>query len=215
MPDTIAQQLLERNKKWVSEQVASDPDYFKNLAKGQHPHTLWIGCADSRVPANVITGSRSGDLFVHRNIANVVVHDDLNMLSVLEYAVLHLEVEHVIVCGHYGCGGVKAALGHQNLGLINKWLRFIKDEYWHNKAELEELGEARAIERRMVELNVSAGVRSLGKTSILQKSWAKRNAPIIHGWVYDLEDGLLRDLDCDMVNTDQLDDIYKFDLSGG
>ena len=211
---TIAEQLLEQNKQWVAEQLDEDPDYFKQLAQGQHPHSLWIGCADSRVPANVITGTRSGDIFVHRNIANVVVHDDLNMLSVLQYAVQVLKVEHVIVCGHYGCGGVKAALSHQNLGLINKWLRFIKDVYWVHQRELSNYSNAGALERRMVELNVIEGVHSLAKTSIIQESWAERQGPIVHGWVYDLSDGILRDLGVDMRSASQIEDIYRFDLDG-
>ena len=209
---TIAEQLLEQNKQWVAEQLGEDAEYFTKLAQGQHPHSLWIGCADSRVPANVITGTRSGDIFVHRNIANVVVHDDLNMLSVLQYAVEVLKVEHVIVCGHYGCGGVKAALSHQNLGLINKWLRFIKDVYWVHQRELSNYSNAVALERRMVELNVIEGVHSLAKTSIIQEAWAERGGPIVHGWVYDLADGLLRDLGVNMRSASQIEDIYRFDL---
>lgn len=212
MTDTIAKQLLAQNDVWVREQLEADPDYFTNLAKGQHPHTLWFGCADSRVPANVITGTQAGDLFVHRNIANVLVHDDLNMLSVLQYAVEALEVEHIVVCGHYGCGGVKAAMGHQDLGLINKWLRYIKDVYSHHEYDLNALDTSEATERRLVELNVMEGVHSLAKTSILQKAWASRGAPTIHGWVYDLADGRLRDLGVDTSNTDKLEEVFKFDL---
>ena len=211
--DLISKTLLEGNRAWVDEQLAQDPDYFHKLAEGQHPHSLWIGCADSRVPANVITGTRSGDIFVHRNIANVVVHDDLNMLSVLQYAVQVLKVQHVIVCGHYGCGGVKAALGHQNLGLINKWLRYIKDVYRLNSAELEKYTDPAKIERRLVELNVIEGVHNLAKTSIIQEEWAERGAPLVHGWVYDLSDGILRDLGVNMSDTSHLEAIYKYDLS--
>ena len=211
--DLISKTLLAGNRAWVDQQLAEDPSYFEKLAQGQQPHSLWIGCADSRVPANVITGTRSGDIFVHRNIANVVVHDDLNMLSVLQYAVEVLQVQHVIVCGHYGCGGVAAALGHQNLGLINKWLRYIKDVYRLNSAELEKYTDPKKIERRLVELNVIEGVHNLAKTSIIQEAWAERGAPLVHGWVYDLSDGLLRDLGVNMSDTSHLETIYKYDLS--
>jgi carbonic anhydrase len=210
--DLISKQLLANNKAWVAEQLTRDPAYFENLSKGQQPHSLWIGCADSRVPANVITGTRSGDIFVHRNIANVVVHDDLNMLSVLQYAVEVLEVEHVIVCGHYGCGGVKAALGHQNLGLINKWLRYIKDVYRLNSKELDEYSDPEKLERRLVELNVVEGVHNLAKTSIIQKAWVKRGGPVLHGWVYDIADGILRDLEVNASDTRHLEQIYKYDI---
>lgn len=208
-PD-ISEHLLERNKAWVTEQLSADPDYFKKLAEGQHPHSLWIGCADSRVPANVITGTRSGDIFVHRNIANVVVHDDLNMLSVLQYAVEVLKVEHIIVCGHYGCGGVKAALTHQDLGLINKWLRYIKDVYRLHQRELASYTDADSLERRMVELNIIESVRGLAKTSIVQEAWLERGSPVLHGWVYDLSDGILRDLGVTMSDTSRIEDIYKY-----
>ncbi|MGB5696947.1 MAG: carbonic anhydrase [Polyangiales bacterium] len=210
-PD-IAELLLEGNKRWVSEQLAADPDYFHKLAEGQYPHSLWIGCADSRVPANVITGTRSGDIFVHRNIANVVVHDDLNMLSVLQFAVEVLQVEQVIVCGHYDCGGVKAALTHQNLGLINKWLRYIKDVYRLHSRELAAYSDKGLLERRMVELNIIESVRGLAKTSIVQEAWARKGAPILHGWVYDLEDGILRDLGVTMSDTSRIEDIYRYNF---
>jgi carbonic anhydrase len=210
-PDTeIAELLLEKNKAWVAEQLAADPDYFKTLAQGQRPHSLWIGCADSRVPANVITGTRSGDIFVHRNIANVVVHDDLNMLSVLQYAVEVLEVQHVIVCGHYGCGGVNAALTRQHFGLIDGWLRFIKDVYHLHERELAAYSNSASLERRMVELNIIEGVRSLAKTSIVQRAWKERKSPVLHGWVYDLADGLLRDLGVTMSDARHIDDIYRY-----
>lgn len=202
--------LLEQNKAWVDEQLAADPDYFKRLSEGQQPHSLWIGCADSRVPANVITGTRSGDIFVHRNIANVVVHDDLNMLSVLQFAVEVLQVQNIIVCGHYGCGGVKAALTHQNLGLINKWLRYIKDVYRLHERELAAYTDATSLERRMVELNIIEGVRGLAKTSIVQHAWVERKLPILHGWVYDIADGILRDLGVTMSDTSRIEDIYKY-----
>ena len=208
--DRIANALLEGNRTWVAEELARDPNYFETLAAGQHPHSLWIGCADSRVPANVITGTRSGEIFVHRNIANVVVHDDLNMLSVLQFAVEVLQVQNIIVCGHYGCGGVKAALTHQNLGLINKWLRYIKDVYRLNRRELDAYTDADSLERRMVELNIIESVRGLAKTSIVQEAWARRQSPVLHGWVYDISDGILRDLGVTMRDTRRIDDIYKY-----
>ena len=212
--EATPQYMLEQNRQWVSERLAEDPQYFEDLAKGQHPQALWIGCADARVPANVITGTKPGDIFVHRNIANLVVHDDLNMLSVLQYAVESLKVNHVIVCGHYGCGGVRAALGHQNLGLINKWLRYIKDVYRVNEQELAQYSHTDTRERRMVELNAIEGVHSLAKTSIIQQAWHDRGAPMLHGWVYDLADGILRDLGVSMANADRLESIYRYNLDG-
>jgi carbonic anhydrase len=208
--DPVAKRLLDGNRAWVAQELAADPQYFEKLARGQHPHSLWIGCADSRVPANVITGARSGDIFVHRNIANVVVHDDLNMLSVLQFAVEVLKVENIIVCGHYGCGGVKAALTHQNLGLINKWLRYIKDVYRLHKRELDAYTDAESLERRMVELNIIESVRGLAKTSIVQQAWTRRGSPVLHGWAYDLSDGILRDLGVTMADTSRIEDIYKY-----
>ena len=206
------EELLRGNRAWSSEQLAEDPAYFEKLAEGQHPTALWIGCADSRVPANVITGTHAGEIFVHRNIANLVVHDDLNMLAVLQYAVEVLEVKYLVVCGHYGCGGVKAALGHQNLGLINKWLRYIKDVYRLNATELEKYTDDEKLERRLVELNVIEGVHNLAKTSIIQEAWKKRGGPLVLGWVYDLADGLLRDLGVSMSDTSHLEAIYKYDI---
>ena len=209
---SIIDVLLEHNKEWVAGQLAQDKQYLVNLAKGQHPHSFWIGCADSRVPASVITGSHAGELFEHRNIANLVVHDDLNMLSALQYAVEVLQVAHVIVCGHYGCGGVKAALGHQNFGLINKWLRYIKDVYRLNQTELEDDTDPQVVERRMIELNVIESVHNLAKMSIIQQAWTRGQPLTLHGGVYDLGDGLLRDLRADMSNADTFEDIYKYDL---
>ena len=211
--DPISKKLLDQNKAWVAEQLSADPEYFDKLSVGQKPHSLWIGCADSRVPANVITGTMSGDIFVHRNIANVVVHDDLNILSVLQYAVAVLKVEHVIVCGHYGCGGVRAALGHQNLGLINKWLRYIKDVYQLNASALAAYSDEEKLERRLVELNAIEGVHNLAKTSIIQEAWDQRGGPLVHGWVYDISDGLLRDLGVNMSDTSHLEPIYKYDFN--
>jgi carbonic anhydrase len=202
--------LLLENKAWAKEKLDVDPKFFSRLADVQSPEFLWIGCSDSRVPANEITNTQPGEIFVHRNIANLIVHTDLNMLSVLQYAVQILEVKHIIVCGHYGCGGVKAAMTHRELGLINKWLRNIKDVYRFHQDELETLDEDSRVDR-LVELNVIEQVTNLAKTSIVQHAWAKMNRPVIHGWVYRLEDGILHDL-CKMDCTSKLDDIYRYDI---
>jgi len=171
---------------------------------------LWIGCADSRVPANVITGTRAGDVFVHRNIANVVVHTDTNMLSVLQFAVEHLKVQHVIVCGHYGCGGVAAAMTDRDYGLMNTWLSHIKDTYRIHREELSAYPQREDMVRRMVELNVIEGVLNLGKSYIIQRAWAERGWPEIHGWVYDVRDGLIRELNVDFREPAVLEEHYRY-----
>ncbi|MEQ6166036.1 carbonate dehydratase [Ekhidna sp. MALMAid0563] len=201
--------LFKGNDEWIKEKLKLDPEYFKRLAKGQKPEFLWIGCSDSRVPANEITGTESGEIFVHRNIANQVIHSDTNMLSVLQYAVEYLHVKHVIVCGHYGCGGVKAAMDTQYVGLVGRWLAHIKDIFQLNKEKLDAIEDPEAREKRMVELNVIEQVHNLAKTSIVQKAWKKRELEI-HGWVYSLEDGRIIDLDCKYSNIDQLEPIYRF-----
>jgi carbonic anhydrase len=206
------QALLEGNQRFVEDTLARDPNYFKDLAKGQQPHTLWIGCADSRVPANQITGTRPGDIFVHRNIANVVVHTDTNMLSVLQYAVEVLEVPHVIVCGHYGCGGVLAAITNKSYGIIDTWLRNIKDVYRFHEKDLAELADDEAVGRRMVELNVMEQVQHLCETAIIQRAWKKRKAPHVHGWVYDLADGRVKELGSALTNSEMLDAVYRYDF---
>ena len=183
--------LIENNKTWVADQLQLDPNFFENLSKGQMPEYLWIGCSDSRVPAESITGTEPGEMFVHRNIANMVVHSDMNMLSVLSYAVEVLKVKHVIVCGHYGCGGVMAAMKNQQFGLIDNWLRHIKDVYRYHHQELDAIEDETLRARRFVEVNVKEQVHDLGKTSIVQNAW-KRNQPLhLHGWVYDIHDGLI------------------------
>jgi carbonic anhydrase len=204
------QALLDGNARFVEETLARDPNYFLDLAKGQHPHTLWIGCADSRVPANQITGTRPGDIFVHRNIANVVVHTDTNMLSVLQYAVEVLEVPHVIVCGHYGCGGVLAAITNRSLGIIDTWLRNIKDVYRFHQDDLKKLPDEEAIGRRMVELNVIEQVKHLCETTIIQRAWKKRQAPQVHGWVYDLSDGRVKEVGSAFTSNEMLDEVYRY-----
>jgi carbonic anhydrase len=210
MPIPDYEELLQNNKRWAAQRQVDDPGFFERLAKQQKPKYLWIGCSDSRVPANEVTGTDPGEIFVHRNIANLVVHTDLNMLTVLEYAVDVLEVEHVIVCGHHGCGGVQAALGNHDYGLINKWLRNIKDVYYNNKAKIDACASEQVKINTLVELTVVEQVWNLAKTSIIQKAWSKRNAPILHGWVYDLRDGIVDDL----FRLDpgcSLDPIYTYD----
>jgi carbonic anhydrase len=203
--------LLENNKEWVKEQLSLDPTYFSKLANGQNPEYLWIGCSDSRVPANQITGTNPGEVFVHRNIANMVVHSDMNMLSVLSYAVEVLKVKHIIVCGHYGCGGVIAAMENQQFGLIDNWLRHIKDVYRYHHEELDAIEDKTQRARRFVEVNVIEQVHDLGKTSIVQNAW-KRSQPLhIHGWVYDIQDGIIKDLEVTFRNTDDLHKVYHLD----
>jgi carbonic anhydrase len=189
-----------------------DKNYFNKLANTQKPEFLWIGCADSRVPANQITGTNPGEVFVHRNIANMVVHTDMNMLSVLDYAVNVLEVNHVIVCGHYGCGGVRAAMGHQQIGLIDNWIRHIKDVYRLHQDELEAITDKKQREDRFIELNVTEQVYDLGKTSIIQNAWQRRGGfPYIHGWVYDIGNGVIKDLKVSMHDDSEMPDVYKFE----
>lgn len=212
MKNTYYQQLLENNKDWVKAKIKNNPTYFEELSKGQKPPVLWIGCADSRVPANQITGTLPGEIFVHRNIANMVVHTDMNMLSVLDYAVNHLRVKHIIVCGHYGCGGVQAAMQNKSLGLINKWIRNIKEVYKQNLTELRKIENEKERFDRLVELNVKAQVYDLAKTSIVQQSWKNDTGLEIHGWVYGLNDGIIKDLKVSMASTAHLDDIFTLDL---
>ncbi|MFM1928815.1 MAG: hypothetical protein RL387_143 [Bacteroidota bacterium] len=203
--------LLENNKSWVKEQLDLDPNFFENLSKGQTPEYLWIGCSDSRVPANQITGTEPGEVFVHRNIANMVVHSDMNMLSVLSYAVDVLKVKHIIVCGHYGCGGVLAAMKNQQFGLIDNWLRHIKDVYRYHHVELDAIADENERAKRFVEVNVQEQVHDLGKTSIVQNAW-KRNQPLhIHGWVYDIHDGIIDDLGVTFTCTKDLHRVYHLD----
>ena len=203
--------LLENNKKWVADQMALDPGYFQKLANSQHPEYLWIGCSDSRVPANQITGTLPGDIFVHRNIANMVIHSDMNMLSVLSYAVEVLKVKHIIVCGHYGCGGVLAAMENKQFGLIDNWLRHIKDVYRLHFKELDALKDTKERANRLVELNVIEQVQDLGKTSIVQNAW-KREQPLhLHGWVYDVKDGVIKDLDVNFKGTSDLHSVFHLD----
>jgi carbonic anhydrase len=201
--------LLDGNRQWVREKLRQDPEYFEKLAKGQRPQFLWIGCSDSRVPANEITRTKPGDIFVHRNIANMVVHSDMNMLSVLDYAVNILEVKHIIVCGHYGCGGVKAAMDNTQYGLVDNWLRFIKDVYQLHARELDEIRDPEARCNRFVELTVMEQVFNLTKTSIIQNSWRTRREPKIHGWVYQLNSGLVKDLGILYNSSGKMPSIFR------
>ncbi len=205
-------ELLENNKKWVVNMLDKDPQFFERLSHGQQPPILWIGCADSRVPANEIIGALPGEVFVHRNIANMVVHTDMNMLSVLDYAINVLKVSHVIVCGHYGCGGVQAAMTNKHIGLIDNWIRHIKDVYRFHQDELNAIGDEKTRFDRFVELNVKEQVLDLAKTSIIQNAWEKKQAIHIHGWVYDIHDGIIKDLMVSIKNNESLSQVYQLDL---
>ncbi len=204
------EKLLLENKAWAREKIMEDPQYFDRLAHLQAPEFLWIGCSDSRVPANEITGTAPGEIFVQRNIANMVVHTDLNLLSVLEYAVVVLKVKHIIVCGHYGCGGVKAAMSHKSFGIINKWLRNIKDVYRLHEDELLAITDEDKRVDRLVELNVEEQVMNLAKTSIVQHAWKTEQRPHLHGWVYGLANGIIKPVFTMPPNT-HIDHIYEYD----
>jgi carbonic anhydrase len=201
--------ILDNNKNWVEKTLANDPTFFEGLAKGQQPPLLWIGCSDSRVPANEIIGAKAGEVFVHRNIANMVINNDMNMLSVLDYAVNHLKVKHIIVCGHYGCGGVKAAMGNSALGLIDNWLRHIKNVYRLHSEELNAIENEEERFNRFVEVNVKEQVYDLAKTSIVQNAWNNNQELSIHGWVYGINSGYVTDLNVNLSSNDQLEEIYQ------
>jgi carbonic anhydrase len=203
--------LLLANKAWVADKLNVRDDYFERMADDQQPEFLWIGCSDSRVPAEDITGTEPGELFVHRNVANQVLHTDFNMLSVLQYAVEVLKVKHIIVCGHYNCGGVKNALSHKHFGLINKWLRNIKDVYRIHQHELDGLADPERRLKRLVELNVQEQVWKLAETSFVQHAWKAGHGIHLHGWVYDLHTGLLNDMLMLPPGT-QIEDIYQLEF---
>ena len=203
--------LLLNNKVWAADRLSMDETYFEKLAKDQNPEFLWIGCADSRVPAEEINNTQPGDVFVHRNVANMVVHTDMNLLSVLQYGVEVLKVKHVIVCGHYNCGGVKAAMGNQDFGLINKWLRNIKEVYSKHEVELGSIENEKQKFNRLVELNVHEQVKNLAKTTIIQRAWKNFQYPHLHGWVFDLHTGLIKEV----LNIDagsEVDPIFRYDF---
>jgi len=205
--------ILDNNKKWVESQLAIDSEYFKDLAKGQQPPLLWIGCSDSRVPANEIIGAKPGEVFVHRNIANMVIHSDMNMLSVLDYAVNVLKVKHVIVCGHYGCGGVKAAMGNQSIGLIDNWIRHIKDVYRLHEDYLNSFKDEDERFNKFVEINAQEQVFDLAKTSIVQGAWRSGQDLTLHGWTYGLNSGYVTDLGVNMSSNIELDEVYRLKFS--
>lgn len=210
---TPYKKLFENNKKWIASMKASDADFFVKLAQDQTPEYLYIGCSDSRVPANEIMGLDPGEVFVHRNIANVVANIDLNVMSVINYAVLHLDVQHIIVCGHYNCGGVKAAMEPKDMGLLNPWLRNIRDVYRLHQAELDAIKNDHKRYNRLVELNVQEQAINVIKTAVVQKSYLKKKYPTVHGWVFDLKTGVLKDLKIDFKHI--LKDIQKiYDLTG-
>lgn len=205
--------LFENNKKWITETTSRDPEFFNILGSGQSPQFLWIGCSDSRVPANEVTGTLPGDIFVHRNIANMVVHTDMSMLSVLDYSVNVLGVKHVMVVGHYGCGGVNAAMGNKPVGLIDNWLRNIKDVYRLHETELDLIQDPKAKSDRLVELNVAEQVFNLTKTSIVQNAWINGKELLIHGIVFDIHTGELIDLGISVGDNSKMDYVYKFDMA--
>lgn len=206
------ERLIEGNKRFSMSRKFEDPFYFKKLSLGQSPDYLWIGCSDSRVPANEVTNTKSGEIFVHRNIANMVVHTDMNLLSVLEYAVKFLNVKHIIVCGHYGCGGVRAAMGNELHGFVDNWLRNIKDVYNKNTLELEAIEDIDKRTDRLTELNVIEQVRNLAKTTIVQEAWKTRELHL-HGWVYGINSGLITDLSIIHNGTEDIEPIYRFNVS--
>jgi carbonic anhydrase len=205
------QKLLLENKAWAQERVTDNPEYFQRLSKLQTPEFLWIGCSDSRVPANEITGTQPGEIFVHRNVANLVVNTDVNLLAVLDYAVTHLKVKHVIVCGHYGCGGVKAASTQTDFKpVLNMWLRNIKDVMRTHRDELKHITDEDARVDRLVELNVREQVMNLAKTTIVQRAWKNEQRPHLHGWVYGLSDGLIKPV-FEMPAGTHIDPLYEYD----
>lgn len=209
-PMTTLSKLLDANKAWAAARVAEDKDFFNRLVNLQQPEFLWVGCSDSRVAANVITGTQPGEIFVHRNIANMVVHTDMNLLSVLEYSVNVLKVKHIIVCGHYGCGGVKAAAEHKSIGLINNWLRNIEDVYRLHQDELSAIADDKKRIDRLVELNVEEQVMNLAKTQIVQRAWSQKQPLTLHGWVYALQDGIIKPLST-MASAEGLHPVYRYD----
>jgi len=205
------EKLLLENKAWAAEKKSEDPEYFERLSHLQAPEFLWIGCSDSRVPANEITGTQPGEIFVHRNVANLVVNTDVNLLAVLDFAVTHLQVKHVIVCGHYGCGGIKAAATKTDYRpVLNMWLRNIKDVMRHHRHELENITDEENRLDRLVELNVQEQVYNLAKTTIIQRCWEKERRPDLHGWVYGLKDGIIKPV-FEMKAGSPIDPLYKYE----
>jgi carbonic anhydrase len=203
--------LLLDNKHWAATKIKEDPAFFERLLHVQTPEFLWIGCSDSRVPPNEITQTEPGEIFIHRNVANLVVNTDVNLMSVLDYAVNHLKIKHVVVCGHYGCGGVKAAMSNGDFNqVLNMWLRNIKDIYRIHRKEIEAIGDEEERVNRMVELNVKEQVLNLSKTAIIQKAWTHENRPELHGWVYDLHDGIIHPV-MEMKPGADIDPLYEYE----
>ena len=203
--------LLMANKAWVQAKLNMSPSFFQDLAREQKPEFLWIGCSDSRVPAEEVTGTQPGEIFTHRNIANLVNHTDFNLLSVLTFAVDYLKVKHIIVCGHYGCGGVRAALSSHRYGVLDEWLRQIKDVYHSHREMVEAVGSFDAQADKLVELNIYQQIKNLMKTHVIQKAWHEERRPILHGWVYGINDGLLKNL-FKVEPGSPIDDIYRFEF---
>jgi len=212
MTSDFYKSLIENNKKWVQSKLESDPEFFKKLEEGQQPPLLWIGCSDSRVPANEIIGAQPGEVFVHRNIANMVVHSDMNMLSVLDYAVNVLKIKHIIVCGHYGCGGVKAAMGSKSYGLADNWIRHIRDVYRQHQIVLGDIKDKVELFERFVEYNAMEQVYNLAKTSIVQNAWERGQDLYLHGWVYGVGTGIIKDLDVNFNCNSQLEEFYRLGI---
>jgi carbonic anhydrase len=209
----VLKQLFDNNRHWAEQMLAIDPEFFQKLSAQQAPEYLWIGCADSRVPANEITGLMPGEVFVHRNIANVIVHTDLNCLSVIQYAVEVLAVKHIIVCGHYGCGGVRAAMQNREFGLIDNWLRHLKDIYQMHEATLNAITDETERFNRFCELNVVEQVYHVCHTTIVQGAWRRGQPLAVHGWIYGIGDGLLKDLNLCITSPDELNALYRMAVS--
>jgi len=205
----ILNNLFDKNKKWAEKVKESDPDFFQNLSKQQNPEYLWIGCSDSRVPANEIVDMLPGEIFVHRNVANLVVHTDLNCLSVLQYAVDVLKVKHIIVCGHYGCGGVKSAMENKEHGLIDNWLQNIKDVYRYHQDKIDVLQDEDKKISLLCELNVVEQVANICHTTIVQNAWNSGQELTVHGWIYSIEDGILKDLNVNIENSDDISHTHR------
>ena len=210
-PNESYKRLVDGNRKYALSKKFDDPQYFKKLAMSQSPEYLWIGCSDSRVPANEVTGTQAGDIFVHRNVANLVVHTDLNLLSVLEYAVEILQVKQVIVCGHYGCGGVRFAMSNKTLGFVDNWLCQIKEIYSRHEIELSRIADFDKRADRLTELNVMEQVRNLAKTKIIQRAWKERSLQV-HGWVYGLDSGFIKELNTIYEEAGDMEPIYRYAL---
>ncbi len=205
----ILNNLFENNKNWAEKVKKSDPDFFSKLSKQQHPEYLWVGCSDSRVPANEIIGMLPGEVFVHRNIANLVIHTDLNCMAVIQYAVEVLKVKHIIVCGHYGCGGVQAAMENKVHGLIDNWIRNIKDIHRYHKAEIDSLQNEKEKIDLLCELNVVEQVANISHTAIVQEAWNSGQKLSVHGWIYSIEDGILKDLDVCTTSPDEISQTHR------